>query len=65
MSFQLTKFRACNDINPFHGKGFQISITDIGSPEVKTIELGRKVTIRSPRRDTTLEYTLSRGISVR
>jgi hypothetical protein len=42
MSFQLTKFRACNDIIPFHGKGFQISITDIGSPEDKTIELGKE-----------------------
>jgi hypothetical protein len=42
MSFQLTKFRACNDIILFHGKGFQISITDIGSPEDKTIELGKE-----------------------
>jgi hypothetical protein len=42
MSLQLTKFRACNDIIPFHGKGFQISITDICSPEDKTIELGEE-----------------------
>jgi hypothetical protein len=42
MSFQLTKFRACNNIIPFHGKGFQISITDISSPEVKTIELRKE-----------------------
>jgi hypothetical protein len=42
MSFQLTKFRACNDIILFHGKGFQISITDISSPEGKAIELGKE-----------------------
>jgi hypothetical protein len=42
MSFQLTKFGTCNNIIPFYGKGFQISITDIGSPEVKTIELGKE-----------------------
>jgi hypothetical protein len=38
----LTKFRACNEIIPFHGKGFQIRITDIGSPEDKKIELGKE-----------------------
>jgi hypothetical protein len=42
MSFQLTKFRACNDIISFHGKSFQISITNICSPEVKTMELGKE-----------------------
>jgi hypothetical protein len=42
MSFQLTKFRTCNDIISFHGESFQISITDICSPEVKTIEFGKE-----------------------
>jgi hypothetical protein len=42
MSSQLTKFRACNNIIPFHGEGFQISITDIGSPEDKTVELRKE-----------------------
>jgi hypothetical protein len=65
MSFQLTKFRNCNDIILLHGKRFQISITDICSPEVKTMSSERKVTIRSPGRDMTPEYTLSRGISMR
>jgi hypothetical protein len=36
------KLFSCNNMIPFHGKSFQISITDICSPEVKTIELGKE-----------------------
>jgi hypothetical protein len=42
MSFQLTKFRTCKDKIPYHGESFKISITDICSPEVKTIELRKE-----------------------
>ncbi len=40
MSFQLTKFRTCNDVDPFLCLSFKIGIADIGGPKVEVIELG-------------------------
>jgi len=42
VSFQLTKFRACNNEDPFLSFRFKISISDVGGPDVKIVELGQE-----------------------
>ena len=42
VSFQLTKFRACNDVDLFLSFHFKISIANVYSPDIKIIELGQE-----------------------
>jgi len=42
VSFQLTKFRACNNEDLFLSFHFEISIADVGGPDIKIIELGQE-----------------------
>jgi len=42
VSFQLTKFRACNDVDLFLSFCLKISIANVSGPDIKIIEFGQE-----------------------
>ncbi len=65
VSFQITKFKACNDIDLFLSFHLKISIANICCPNSKIMSLAMKARRCSPWSKTTPEQTLSSGTSMR